>query len=89
MPDADIFEAARRASVAVSLHDEGGFEGMRRAGRLAIGGHPRESTGTDSAGRVGGETSEAPKDGWLGGRQGAVELLGNGGELRLGRREHA
>ncbi|MBI3678111.1 MAG: type I methionyl aminopeptidase [Proteobacteria bacterium] len=35
MPDTDLFETARRASMAVSLHDEAGFAGMRKAGRLA------------------------------------------------------
>ena len=35
VPEADVFEAARRAHFAVALHDEKDFEGMRRAGRLA------------------------------------------------------
>ncbi|HEY4113370.1 MAG TPA: type I methionyl aminopeptidase [Rhizomicrobium sp.] len=35
MPDPQTFEAARRASLGVALHDSAGFEGMRRAGRLA------------------------------------------------------
>jgi methionyl aminopeptidase len=35
MPDEGAFEAARRASFAVSLHNEDGFAGMRKAGRLA------------------------------------------------------
>ncbi len=35
MPDPELFDAARRANVSVSLHGEDGFAGMRRAGRLA------------------------------------------------------
>jgi methionyl aminopeptidase len=35
MPDANMFEATRRAHFAVTLHDAADFEGMRRAGRLA------------------------------------------------------
>jgi methionyl aminopeptidase len=35
MPEAETFEAARRAHFAVALHTEKDFEGMRRAGRLA------------------------------------------------------
>ena len=35
MPDQNVFDAARRANVAVSLHDAASFDGMRRAGRLA------------------------------------------------------
>ena len=35
MPDANMFEATRRAHFAVTLHGAGDFEGMRRAGRLA------------------------------------------------------
>jgi len=35
MPQADIFEATRRAHFAVTLHNADDFEGMRRAGRLA------------------------------------------------------
>ena len=35
MPDTDTFEAARKANLAVTLHDAAAFEGMRRAGRLA------------------------------------------------------
>src|SRR5258708_24011483 len=35
MPQADIFEATRRAHFAVTLHNAEDFEGMRRAGRLA------------------------------------------------------
>jgi methionyl aminopeptidase len=34
-PDAEIFEAARKAHFAVTLHSPEDFEGMRRAGRLA------------------------------------------------------
>src|ERR1700741_3531688 len=35
MPEADVFEPAKRAHFAVTLHDPADFEGMRRAGRLA------------------------------------------------------
>src|SRR6185437_10338250 len=35
MPDQEVFELARRASVGVTLHGPEAFEGMRRAGRLA------------------------------------------------------
>jgi methionyl aminopeptidase len=35
MPDANMFEATRRAHFAVTLHGAADFEGMRRAGRLA------------------------------------------------------
>lgn len=35
MPDQEIFEAARRASVGVTLHGPEAFEGMRKAGRIA------------------------------------------------------
>ncbi len=35
IPDADTFEAARKAHFAVTLHNLADFEGMRRAGRLA------------------------------------------------------
>jgi methionyl aminopeptidase len=35
MPEADVFEPARRAHFAIALHEPGDFEGMRRAGRLA------------------------------------------------------
>jgi methionyl aminopeptidase len=34
-PDAQIFEAARKAHLAVTVHDAAAFEGMRKAGRLA------------------------------------------------------
>ena len=34
-PDSDQFEAVRRAGFSVALHGPEGFEGMRRAGRLA------------------------------------------------------
>src|ERR1700733_15606441 len=34
-PDAQIFEAARKAHLAVTVHDAPAFEGMRKAGRLA------------------------------------------------------
>src|SRR5580658_6871209 len=34
-PDAQTFEAARKAHFAVALHEPSDFEGMRRAGRLA------------------------------------------------------
>ena len=34
-PPHDVFEAARKAHFAVTVHDAGDFEGMRRAGRLA------------------------------------------------------
>jgi len=34
-PDTQLFEAARRAHLAVTVHDQAGFEGMRKAGRLA------------------------------------------------------
>ena len=34
-PDTEIFEAARKAHFAVTLHSPEDFEGMRRAGRLA------------------------------------------------------
>ena len=35
MPDAELFEAARRSSVGVMLHGDEAFAGMRKAGRLA------------------------------------------------------
>ena len=35
MPEPHIFEAARRAGLSVAVHGPEGFEGMRRAGRLA------------------------------------------------------
>ncbi len=35
LPEASTFEAVRRASFAVTLHNADGFEGMRKAGRLA------------------------------------------------------
>jgi len=35
VPQSEIFEAARKAHFAVTLHEAGDFEGMRRAGRLA------------------------------------------------------
>ena len=35
LPAPDVFEAARRSAVAVTVHDAASFEGMRRAGRLA------------------------------------------------------
>jgi methionyl aminopeptidase len=35
MPDSEIFEAARKAHFAVTMHNPADFEGMRRAGRLA------------------------------------------------------
>jgi len=35
MPDQEIFEAARRAGVGVTLHGPEAFEGMRKAGRIA------------------------------------------------------
>ena len=35
LPDTEIFEAARKAHFAVTLHSPADFEGMRRAGRLA------------------------------------------------------
>jgi methionyl aminopeptidase len=35
IPDSDIFEAARQAHFAVTLHRPEDFDGMRRAGRLA------------------------------------------------------
>ncbi|HSM97008.1 MAG TPA: type I methionyl aminopeptidase [Rhizomicrobium sp.] len=35
MPDQEIFEAARRAAVGVTLHGPDAFEGMRKAGRIA------------------------------------------------------
>jgi methionyl aminopeptidase len=34
-PDAHIFEAARKAHLAVTVHDRAAFEGMRKAGKLA------------------------------------------------------
>ena len=34
-PDTEIFETARKAQFAITLHDEAAFEGMRKAGRLA------------------------------------------------------
>jgi methionyl aminopeptidase len=34
-PDIQLFEAARRAHMSVAVHDAAGFEGMRKAGRLA------------------------------------------------------
>src|ERR1700744_4473895 len=35
VPDPQLFEAARRAHLAVAVHDPEAFAGMRRAGRLA------------------------------------------------------
>jgi methionyl aminopeptidase len=35
MPETEVFEPARRAHFAVTLHEAKDFEGMRRAGRLA------------------------------------------------------
>ncbi len=35
IPDSDIFDAARQAHFAVTLHSKEDFDGMRRAGRLA------------------------------------------------------
>ncbi|HEY2032582.1 MAG TPA: type I methionyl aminopeptidase [Rhizomicrobium sp.] len=35
MPDQEIFEAARRAGVGVTLHGPEAFDGMRKAGRIA------------------------------------------------------
>ena len=35
VPQSEIFEAARKAHFAVTLHKPADFEGMRRAGRLA------------------------------------------------------
>src|SRR5271169_6466416 len=35
VPEADTFEAVRRAGFAVTLHTPADFDGMRRAGRLA------------------------------------------------------
>jgi methionyl aminopeptidase len=35
MPDTRMFDAARKAHFAVTLHDPADFEGMRKAGRLA------------------------------------------------------
>ena len=35
LPQAEIFEAARKAHFSVALHDASDFDGMRRAGRLA------------------------------------------------------
>src|SRR4051812_4070047 len=35
LPDPQLLESTRRANLGVSLHDAAGFEGMRRAGRLA------------------------------------------------------
>src|SRR5471032_3594096 len=35
VPQSEIFEAARKAHFAVTLHNPADFEGMRRAGRLA------------------------------------------------------
>src|SRR4029078_9533755 len=35
MPEAELFEATRKAHFAVTLHQPSDFEGMRRAGRLA------------------------------------------------------
>jgi methionyl aminopeptidase len=35
MPDQEVFELARRASVGVTLHGPEAFEGMRKAGRIA------------------------------------------------------
>src|SRR5882724_6468849 len=35
VPQSEIFEAARKAHFAVTLHEGGDFDGMRRAGRLA------------------------------------------------------
>ena len=35
LPEASTFEAVRRASFAVTLHNADGFAGMRKAGRLA------------------------------------------------------
>src|SRR5476649_2723616 len=34
-PDTQLFEAARQAHLAVTVHDAAAFEGMRKAGRLA------------------------------------------------------
>ena len=35
VPQTEIFEAARKAHFAVTLHNPADFDGMRRAGRLA------------------------------------------------------
>jgi methionyl aminopeptidase len=35
IPDPQVFDAARKANLGVTLHDAAAFEGMRRAGRLA------------------------------------------------------
>ena len=35
IPQNEIFEAARKAHFAVTVHEAADFEGMRRAGRLA------------------------------------------------------
>src|SRR5689334_467673 len=35
LPQSEIFDAARKAHFAVTLHEAADFEGMRRAGRLA------------------------------------------------------
>jgi len=35
MPDQEVFEAARRAGVGITLHGPEAFEGMRKAGRIA------------------------------------------------------
>jgi len=35
LPQTEIFDAARKAHFAVTLHEAADFEGMRRAGRLA------------------------------------------------------
>src|SRR6202020_1373427 len=35
LPDSEVFDAASRGSMTVALHGAEGFEGMRRAGRLA------------------------------------------------------
>ncbi|MDE2467149.1 MAG: type I methionyl aminopeptidase [Alphaproteobacteria bacterium] len=35
MLSSDVFEAARRSALAVTVHDPASFEGMRKAGRLA------------------------------------------------------
>src|SRR6202012_4108654 len=34
-PNTELFDAARQAHLAVTVHDAAGFEGMRNAGRLA------------------------------------------------------
>ena len=35
LPDTELFDAARQAHLAVTVHDAAAFEGMRKAGRLA------------------------------------------------------